>query len=54
MTTGKLKIATLHCLGSSPYEHATQKWHFAHRARACAALAECNEPIVNFLMAQQR
>lgn len=36
----KLKIATLHCLGSNPHKHATQKWHFKHCAEACAALAD--------------
>jgi hypothetical protein len=38
MTTGKLKIATLHCFGSNPRKHAT--WHFVHCAQACAPLAE--------------
>ncbi|GAM96917.1 hypothetical protein U91I_00538 [alpha proteobacterium U9-1i] len=36
----KLKIATLHCFGSNPTKHATQKWHFTHCARACADLAD--------------
>ena len=37
---GKLKIATLHCLGSNPTKHATQHGHFVHCAEACSALAE--------------
>lgn len=36
----KLKIATLHCFGSNPHKHATQKGHFKHCAQACATLAE--------------
>ncbi|MDP3738141.1 MAG: hypothetical protein Q8R02_12170 [Hyphomonadaceae bacterium] len=36
----RLKIATLHCLGSNAHKHATQKWHFKHCAEACAALAD--------------
>jgi hypothetical protein len=36
----KLKIATLHCLGSNPHKHATQKWHFTHCAQACEGLAD--------------
>lgn len=35
-----LKIASLHCFGSNPVKHATQKWHFTHCARACAYLAD--------------
>jgi hypothetical protein len=37
---GKLKIATLHCFGSNPTKHATQRWHFKHCAEACGSLAE--------------
>lgn len=37
---GKLKIATLHCLGSNPHKHATQKYHFAHCAAATAVAAD--------------
>jgi hypothetical protein len=37
---GKLKIATLHCLGSNPHKHATQRWHFRHCAEACAEHAD--------------
>lgn len=37
---GKLKIATLHCFGSNPRKHATQRWHFTHCAQACAAQAD--------------
>lgn len=36
----KLRIATLHCLGSNPHKHATQRWHFVHCAEACAGLAD--------------
>lgn len=36
----RLKIVTLHCLGSNPQKHANQKWHFVHCAQACAGLAE--------------
>jgi hypothetical protein len=36
----KLKILTLHCLGSNPHKHATQRWHFAHCARASERLAD--------------
>lgn len=36
----KLKIATLHCFGSNPRKHATQRWHFRHCAQACAGRAE--------------
>ncbi|MDH4174530.1 MAG: serine hydrolase family protein [Gammaproteobacteria bacterium] len=36
----KLKILTLHCLGSNPSKHANQQWHFVHCAQACAGLAE--------------
>lgn len=36
----RLKILTLHCLGSNPQKHANQKWHFVHCAQACAGLAE--------------
>lgn len=31
---GKLKIASLHCFGSNPTKHATQKHHFVHCAEA--------------------
>lgn len=34
---GRLKVATLHCLGSNPGKHATQRGHFSHCAAACAA-----------------
>lgn len=37
---GKLKIATLHCLGSNPGKHATQRGHFRHCAEACATQAD--------------
>ena len=37
---GKLKIATLHCFGSNPAKHATQRGHFTHCAAACAAHAD--------------
>ncbi len=36
----RLKIASLHCFGSYPRKHATQKSHFVHCAQACAELAE--------------
>jgi len=36
----KLKIATLHCFGSNPSKHATQKGHFTHCAQACADLVD--------------
>lgn len=36
----KLKIATLHCFGSNPVKHATQRHHFRHCAEAVGALAE--------------
>lgn len=36
----KLKIATLHCFGSNPHKHATQRYHFTHCAQACADLAD--------------
>ena len=36
----RLKIASLHCFGSNPRKHATQKSHFVHCAQACAELAE--------------
>jgi len=35
----KLKIVTLHCLGSNPQKHAHRQWHFVHCAQACAELA---------------
>jgi hypothetical protein len=37
---GKLHIATLHCFGSNPRKHATQRWHFTHCARACGELVD--------------
>jgi len=37
---GRLKIASLHCFGSNPRKHATQKGHFVHCAEASAGLAE--------------
>jgi hypothetical protein len=37
---GKLKVATLHCFGSNPTKHATQRWHFKHFAEACAAFVD--------------
>jgi hypothetical protein len=40
MATSKLRIASLHCLGSNPHKHANQKWHFVHCAQACASLAD--------------
>lgn len=36
----KLRIASLHCFGSNPSKHASQKGHFVHCAAACAELAE--------------
>ena len=36
----RLKIVSLHCFGSNPHKHVTQKWHFVHCAEACAGLAE--------------
>ncbi len=36
----RLKIVTLHCFGSNPRKHATQKHHFVHCAEACGDLAE--------------
>lgn len=36
----RLKIISLHCFGSNPRKHATQKSHFVHCAQACADLAE--------------
>ena len=39
LTMSKLKIVTLHCLGSNPQKHAHQQWHFVHCAQACAELA---------------
>jgi hypothetical protein len=36
----KLRIVTLHCLGSNPRKHANQQGHFVHCAEACAELAE--------------
>jgi hypothetical protein len=40
----KLKIATLHCMGSNPNKHATQHYHFKHCAAATAALADWTYP----------
>lgn len=36
----KIKIATLHCLGSNPHKHATQHRHFKHCAAATAAFVD--------------
>jgi hypothetical protein len=36
----KLKIATLHCLGSNPHKHATQRYHFTHCAAATVTLVD--------------
>lgn len=36
----RLKIVTLHCLGSNPRKHASQKYHFVRCAEACAGLAD--------------
>lgn len=36
----RLKIVTLHCLGSNPRKHANQKYHFVHCAEACGALVD--------------
>lgn len=36
----RLRIVSLHCFGSNPRKHATQKPHFVHCAEACADLAE--------------
>lgn len=36
----KLKVISLHCLGSNPYKHANQKYHFVHCAEACKDLVE--------------
>jgi hypothetical protein len=36
----KLKIAALHCFGSNPQKHATQRYHFRHCTAACDDLAE--------------
>ncbi|MEQ1619176.1 MAG: hypothetical protein ABL883_12635 [Terricaulis sp.] len=36
----KLRIATLHCFGSNPAKHATQRHHFKHCAEATRGLAE--------------
>lgn len=38
--TRKLKIATLHCFGSNPHKHATQRYHFRHCAEATSSLAD--------------
>ena len=35
-----LKIATLHCFGSNPHKHATQRSHFVHCVEACGERAE--------------
>jgi hypothetical protein len=40
----ELKIATLHCFGSNPTKHATQRWHFTHCAQACGTLADWAYP----------
>jgi hypothetical protein len=41
---GKLRIVSLHCLGSNPGKHATQRWHFMHCAEACSTLADWSYP----------
>lgn len=40
----RLKIATLHCFGSNPHKHATQRYHFKHCAAACGDLADWTYP----------
>src|SRR4051812_5503930 len=36
----RLRIATLHCFGSNPHKHATQRFHFAHCAQASSEHAD--------------
>src|SRR3954467_2212638 len=36
----KLKIASLHCFGSNPHKHATQRFHFVRCAEACSDIAQ--------------
>lgn len=49
----KLKIATLHCFGSNPHKHATQRYHFKHCADATAALADWLYPAGPHLLEPQ-
>lgn len=51
--TRKLKIVTLHCFGSNPHKHATQKYHFKHCAEASADLVEWLYPAAPNLLDPQ-
>lgn len=46
----KLKIVSLHCFGSNPHKHATQRYHFRHCAEACADVAEFIYPAAPHLL----
>lgn len=50
----KLKIATLHCFGSNPHKHATQRFHFTHCAQACRDLAEWQYPAGPLLLTPEQ